>query len=258
MNTIWGAELYYTPDYWPLWLIVAGLGVTVMIAGLIVHALLRRMLAPKNLVGEEQSDYLYSLAIRRWHWGNALLFVLLLVSGLCGHFSLGPVALMVQLHTWCGFALVVFWLGFVAINATTGNGRHYRVQPKGLVERCWRQTRFYLYGIMKGESHPFTATQENKFNPLQQLAYLAIMYLLLPLLIITGLLALYPQMVGTAPDILVLHMALAVVGLLFICAHIYLCTLGDTPGQIFRGMIDGYHRYCHHSVQTNSSKDRSV
>ncbi|WP_254867094.1 hypothetical protein, partial [Salmonella enterica] len=24
MNTIWGAELHYAPDYWPLWLIYAG------------------------------------------------------------------------------------------------------------------------------------------------------------------------------------------------------------------------------------------
>ncbi|MEG0802976.1 MAG: hypothetical protein RSG80_17300, partial [Citrobacter sp.] len=24
MNSIWGAELNYAPDYWPLWLIYAG------------------------------------------------------------------------------------------------------------------------------------------------------------------------------------------------------------------------------------------
>ncbi|VDZ78165.1 thiosulfate reductase cytochrome b subunit [Salmonella bongori] len=38
---------------------------------------------------------------------------------------------------------------------------------------------------MKGEGHPYTATEQNKFNPLQQLAYLAIMYALVPLLMIT-------------------------------------------------------------------------
>ncbi len=96
---------------------------------------------------------------------------------------------------------------------------------------------------MKGEAHPFAATEQNKFNPLQQLAYLAIMYALVPLLIITGLLCLYPQVAGLGPVMLVLHMALAIIGLLFICAHLYLCTLGDTPGQIFRSMVDGYHRH---------------
>lgn len=82
------------------------------------------------------------------------------------------------------------------INATSGNGCHYRVKFNGLISRCLLQTRFYLYGIMKGEPHPFAATAESKFNPLQQLAYLVIMYALIPLLIITGLLCLYPQVVG--------------------------------------------------------------
>lgn len=99
MNSIWGAELNYAPDYWPLWLIYAGVVIVLMIAGLVLHALLRRMLSPKTATGEEHRDYLYSLAVRRWHWGNALLFILLLLSGLFGHFSVGPVALMVQVHT---------------------------------------------------------------------------------------------------------------------------------------------------------------
>ncbi|SUG87893.1 thiosulfate reductase cytochrome b subunit [Salmonella enterica subsp. enterica] len=68
MNTIWGAELHYAPDYWPLWLIYAGVVVLLMLVGLVIHALLRRMLAPKTAGGEEHRDYLYSLAIRRWHW----------------------------------------------------------------------------------------------------------------------------------------------------------------------------------------------
>lgn len=99
MNSIWGAELNYAPDYWPLWLIYAGVVIVLMIAGTVLHALLRRMLSPKTATGEEHRDYLYSLAVRRWHWGNALLFILLLLSGLFGHFSVGPVALMVQVHT---------------------------------------------------------------------------------------------------------------------------------------------------------------
>ncbi|WP_097475999.1 thiosulfate reductase cytochrome B subunit [Escherichia coli] len=255
MNTIWGENLYYTPNYWSSWLMLAGGMVVLMIAGLLIHALLRQILSPKKQAGEEQRDYLYPRIIRCWHWSNALLFIMLLISGLCGHFSFGPVALMVQLHTWCGFALIIFWSVFVTINASTSNGLHYRVQSKGLIDRCWRQARFYLYGIMKGEPHPFTATQENKFNPLQQLTYLAIMYLLLPLLIITGLLALYPQITGTGPVILQLHIVLALMGILFICAHIYLCTLGDTPWQIFRSMIDGYHRHYHYAEPTASSKD---
>ncbi|MEH0017918.1 thiosulfate reductase cytochrome B subunit, partial [Citrobacter portucalensis] len=36
MNSIWGAELNYAPDYWPLWLIYAGVVVVLMIAGLVM------------------------------------------------------------------------------------------------------------------------------------------------------------------------------------------------------------------------------
>ncbi|EEB4698128.1 thiosulfate reductase cytochrome B subunit, partial [Salmonella enterica subsp. enterica serovar Enteritidis] len=39
MNTIWGAELHYAPDYWPLWLIYAGVVVLLMLVGLVIHAL---------------------------------------------------------------------------------------------------------------------------------------------------------------------------------------------------------------------------
>ena len=66
-------------------------------------------------------------------------------------FSVGPVALMVQVHTGVASALLAFWIGFVLINATSGNGCHYRVKFSGLISRCLLQTRFYLYGIMKGE-----------------------------------------------------------------------------------------------------------
>lgn len=42
----------------------------------------------------------------------------------------------------------------------------------------------------------FPATTQSKFNPLQQVAYVGVMYGLLPLLLLTGLLCLYPQAVG--------------------------------------------------------------
>ncbi len=62
---------------------------------------------------------------------------------------------MVQVHTRCGFALLAaFWVGFVLINLTTGNERHYRVNFSGLVTRCAPDA-FYL--CMKGAS--FAATE---------------------------------------------------------------------------------------------------
>lgn len=97
-----------------------------------------------------------------------------------------------------------------------------------------------------GEEHPFPATTQSKFNPLQQVAYVGVMYGLLPLLLLTGLLCLYPQAVGDVfPGVrywlLQAHFALAFISLFFIFGHLYLCTTGRTPHETFKSMVDGYH-----------------
>ncbi len=72
------------------------------------------------------------------------------------------------------------------INALGGNGHHYVIERQGWGQRAFLQVRFYLYGIIKGEDHPFPATPRAKFNPLQQVAYLGVMYSLVPLLLLSG------------------------------------------------------------------------
>lgn len=75
------------------------------------------------------------------------------------------------------------------------------------------------------------------------------MFLLLPLLIVTGLLMMYseltPETLFSLPGKQVVawfHYGLAVVMVAFIIVHLYLCSTGDTPGALIKGMIDGYHR----------------
>ncbi|MCK2501939.1 cytochrome b/b6 domain-containing protein, partial [Escherichia coli] len=77
---------------------------------------------------------------------------------------------------------------------------------------------------------------------------LSVMYGLLPLLLLTGLLCLYPQAVGDVfPGVrywlLQAHFALAFISLFFIFGHLYLCTTGRTPHETFKSMVDGYHRH---------------
>ncbi len=55
---------------------------------------------------------------------------------------------------------------------------------------------FICLALCRGQI-PFPATTQSKFNPLQQVAYVGVMYGLLPLLLLTGLLCLYPQAVET-------------------------------------------------------------
>lgn len=246
MDNIWGTQLAYTPEYWPYWLILAGMLVVAVLGALALHGLLRMILRPKATSGPEHRTYLYSGVIRLWHWCNALLFILLLLSGILNHFSIGPTAQLVTLHEICGYALIVVWFAFVFANAITGNARHYRIKFKGWISRCFKQVYFYLIGIMKGDSHPFPASEESKFNPIQQVAYLGVMYGMLPLLIVTGLVSLYPSLLGYAHWGFVAHQVMAIISMMFIFVHIYLCTTGDTVTQTFKSMVDGYHRHCGH------------
>ncbi|GKX60497.1 thiosulfate reductase cytochrome B subunit [Leminorella grimontii] len=241
----------FTPQYWPVWLTIAGLALVAMLLVLALHAMLRARQSGKKHGESHEKVYLYSKAVRLWHWSNALLFILLLGSGLINHFGLvasEAVKSLVGVHKICGFLLIACWLGFVLINAVGGNGHHYVIKPQGWIGRATKQVRFYLFGIMKGEEHPFPATVQSKFNPLQQIAYLGVMYALVPLLLITGLLSLYPQAMsfnaaGAHYWILQAHFVLAVLSVFFIFGHLYLCTTGRTPTETFKCMVDGYHRH---------------
>ena len=109
----------FSPDYWPVWLVIAGLMLVGMWLVLALHAMLRFRAAHKASAGHGEKVYLYSKAVRLWHWSNALLFLLLLVSGLVNHFSVVSASVMKSLltvHEVCGFLLLACWIGFVLIN----------------------------------------------------------------------------------------------------------------------------------------------
>lgn len=221
--------LIYTPDYLPLWLIVAGVLFVGMLLVLALHGFLRyRFATPHGEHHQEEKLYLYSKAVRLWHWSNATLFILLLLSGGINHFALlsaHDTALLVNVHEICGYLLLVCWLSFVLINLVGGNGKFYRIDSKNWLQRVLMQTRFYLYGIIKGEDHPFPATPKVKFNPLQQMAYLGVMYALVPLLLITGILLQNPMFIPADAVLfkawlLIIHQILAVCSVFFIFGHL--------------------------------------
>jgi thiosulfate reductase cytochrome b subunit len=93
-------------------------------------------------------------------------------------------------------------------------------------------------------------TLETNFNALQAVVYWAVMYLVLPLTVVTGLLFLYPQF---APDdmfgvdgllpVALLHYLSAAVIIMFAIAHIYLGTMGTKVGSLFKTMITGWHEH---------------
>ncbi len=161
------------------------------------------------------------------------------------------------IHNTAGIFLVLMYLFFLSGNLFFGNGKHYKIQLKGLPERLIKQTRYYLYGIFKGEQHPYHATEKLKFNPLQQITYISIMYLLTPFLVISGLMLIFPETapptifgVGGVWPVAILHTVVAYFLTLFMFGHIYLGTTGSTIISNFKSMINGWEIIDEHPEET--------
>jgi thiosulfate reductase cytochrome b subunit len=193
----------------------------------------------------------YPLWLRCWHWSNALLFVILLITGLSMHYSQpGPPPITfridVLVHNAAGLLLVLFYCLFLYGNMRLGNGRYYEVSGADLNPGLWRQARYYLWGIFVGSPHPYPDSGERKFNPLQKLIYLVVMYVLFPVIIVTGWGLLFPQrlpdrMLG-APGLTVFALTHTYIGFslsLFMVVHIYLGSTGTTLGELVRFMWSG-------------------
>jgi thiosulfate reductase cytochrome b subunit len=199
--------------------------------------------------------FILSLWIRLWHWANAVLMLLLIVSGASLHFSdssvpLLPFALAVKVHNVAGLALAGFYLVFVVGNIVSGNWWQYVPKPGGFLHRCWVQTRFYCWGIFTGARHPYPPTAEANFNSLQQIIYWLVMYLLVPVLIVSGLLFMWPELApkrafgmdGLMP-VAVVHYVTGVLVVAFTIAHMYLATTGVRVTSLVRMMITGWHEH---------------
>ncbi|MBK1693324.1 cytochrome B [Chromatium weissei] len=197
--------------------------------------------------------YLYPLWVRIWHWFNALLFVIMLWSGASLHFA-GSIGLLDfstarPIHNIAGILLALSWIAFVIGNLVTSNGRHYRVQWHGFIRRLITQGHYYAVGIFNNEPHPFHPSTEMKLNTLQQTSYLAVMYILMPLLILSGgafLFSIYlPETLwglGSVWVVAMAHLTVAYCLVLFIMVHLYIITTGETVTTNLRAMVSGWHR----------------
>lgn len=193
--------------------------------------------------------------VRAWHWTNALLIITLCVTGISLHFAdaslpLVEFSLSVRVHNIAGVALVGLYTFFVIANALTGNWWQFVPKPPGILKRCMVQTRFYLWGVFKGEPEPYPVTKAENFNALQAMTYWFMIYIVMPVIVVTGLIFLYPTLApaelfgmdGLLP-VAMLHYISATVILTFVVAHIYLCTFGKKISTTFKTMITGWHEH---------------
>jgi thiosulfate reductase cytochrome b subunit len=200
--------------------------------------------------------YLYPKWLRAWHVLNAVLFLILIVTGLSMQYTdkenasyVVGFAKAVKWHNFAAMILTVSYIIFVTGNQFTNNGRYYKISRENFLEDLMKQLKYYSWGMFKGEKHPFPVTEERKFNPLQKITYVLAMYIAVPLLIISGIGLLFPEITlnrffGISGLILtdILHITMGFFLSVFMVVHIYTCTLGAKPTSLFWGMISGYHR----------------
>jgi thiosulfate reductase cytochrome b subunit len=155
----------------------------------------------------------------------------------------------VKWHNFAAIILIINYIIFVTGNVFTNNGRYYRIKREHFVSDLLSQLRFYSFGMFRGEKHPFPVTEERKFNPLQKLTYVLAMYLAFPMLILSGIGLLFPEITlnrffGVSGLLLtdIMHITMGFFLSIFMVIHVYTCTLGDKPSSLFWGMISGYHR----------------
>ena len=196
--------------------------------------------------------YLYPVWIRVWHILNALFCLTLIITGLSIQFS-NPTIIVrfrvaVAVHNVAGVLLSVNYIIFFIGNLFTKNGAYYVFEVRGYFSRLKSQFHHYTIGVFKKEAAPFPVTVDSKFNPLQQLSYVAVMYVIIPLVILSGLGLLYPEI--TINNLLgisgldytdLLHLFCGFVVTIFMCIHIYFCTFGQTALSNFKSIINGYH-----------------
>ena len=168
--------------------------------------------------------------LRFWHWANAIVFFVLLYTGFNLHFAaLGAgntnFRRSVVLHNAFGLALIALYVFYVVAQLVTGHIRQYKPTLRGV----FAQTRWYLFGVFRGEHHPFESTVESRFNPIQRLAYVFAVYVLFPAQAITGIALLYPDRapasvagMGGIWPMAVGHSVVAYAFTAFLLVHLYL------------------------------------
>jgi thiosulfate reductase cytochrome b subunit len=198
--------------------------------------------------------YLHPLPIRIWHWVNALAFIILIVTGAQVRFGnvmhLFSFETAVTIHSLTGFILVGNYFIWLVYYLLTGNIKIYIPplnHPVEFAKKAIVQAKFYGGGIMVGSHNPHHSTPDHKFNPMQQVSYLMIMVLLIPLQLITGLLLWDPKLfspvinlVGGIQVIDIFHVLLWIFFSAFIIVHFYLATLGHTTWAHIIAMFTGF------------------
>jgi len=195
--------------------------------------------------------YIHPLPLRIWHWLNALIVIMLIVTGLYlrlhGIAALKPQDPVLLWHKVMGVAMIIVILMWFIYNIYRGNlKRHYGIKKKD-VKGMFVQARFYLFSIFTGGENPFKPSDDDKYNPLQKIAYDVTMFIFLPAQAVTGLFFMeipplrdYLLSVNLSGILGAIHVTFAYLLVLYLIVHLYMATLGKTFFSHTKAMIVGY------------------
>ncbi|HEX8988111.1 MAG TPA: cytochrome b/b6 domain-containing protein [Rhodocyclaceae bacterium] len=190
--------------------------------------------------------YIYKRFERFWHWSQALLISVMMVTGfeVHGTYSLLGFGRAAHFHTLAAWTVLTLWAFAIVWQFTTGEWRQYLPTLK----KVDAMVRYYAYGIFHHAEHPFRKTAQQKHNPLQRLAYLAFLAVMSPIIWGTGLLYLfYEQWETLGLDgrlslqwVAYGHTIGAFMILSFFFVHVYMTTTGHTWYAHIKAMITGW------------------
>lgn len=190
--------------------------------------------------------YLYHRFERFWHWTQAALIILMMITGfeIHGSYTLLGFRTATRLHNVAAIALIILAAFAIFWHFTTGQWKQY-VPTRS---KLGAMAGYYLVGIFRGEQHPTQPTRAAKLNPLQRLSYVSFKLLIFPVMVTTGLLYLfYNNLVEreilpfqALEPIALLHTAGAFVLVAFLIVHVYMTTTGRTIFANIKAMFTGY------------------
>lgn len=190
--------------------------------------------------------YIYKRYERFWHWSQALLIIIMMITGfeVHGSYTLVGFQKAVQLHSLAAWTLLTLWAFTIFWQFTTGEWRQYLPSLKNV----GAMIKYYTVGIFTNAPHPFHKTVVQKHNPLQRLAYLALLAFISPLIWGTGIFYLFYgdwarlgiDQTLSLETVAVLHTLGAYLITAFFFIHVYLTTTGHTVFAHIKAMITGW------------------
>jgi thiosulfate reductase cytochrome b subunit len=212
---------------------------------------------------------MYESYRRFWHWLQTTSIVILLFTGLIIHrpdiFGAFSFHGMIAIHNVLAAILGINAALSLFYHLSTEYIRRFIPHPHGFFDDTMQQILYYTKGIFQGGRHPFEKTRDKRLNPLQQVTYLAILNVLLPLQGLTGILMWgvqrwpeFANMFGGLPFLAPAHTLIAWTFAAFILMHVYLTTTGAAPLEAMRGMVTGWEEVEVHDAHEPTQEDLMV